>query len=144
MGTRIVRQDHGLISLPRTIFRDSSLSFAAKGLLLEVLSYEEGDLHESTDFSARGHEDAAAIRAAMDLLEQRGYLTRTAQGAMMHETPSANDEPCPAETWSWNHFTPNQVDPYWIRCTLRGDHAEHEDENTGLAWKPEGAQEETP
>jgi hypothetical protein len=52
---------------------------------------------------------------------------------------SARSEPCAAETWSWDHFTPNQVDPYWIRCTLWGDHDEHEDENTGLTWKPKSA-----
>lgn len=45
--------------------------------------------------------------------------------------------PCEEETWSWWHFTPDQVDPYWIRCTLAGPHDEHEDENTGLTWVPE-------
>jgi hypothetical protein len=41
---------------------------------------------------------------------------------------------CQEETYSWQHFTPEQVDAYWIRCTLQGEHAEHEDEHTGLTW----------
>lgn len=41
---------------------------------------------------------------------------------------------CTAETWSWRHFTSEQVDAYWIRCTLGGPHEQHEDENTGLTW----------
>lgn len=45
------------------------------------------------------------------------------------------DEECKEETWSWWHFTPDQVDPYWIHCTLAGPHEEHEDETTGLTWK---------
>lgn len=45
------------------------------------------------------------------------------------------DEPCEEETHSWWHFTPEQLDSYWIRCTLAGPHDEHKDENTGLTWK---------
>ncbi len=41
---------------------------------------------------------------------------------------------CAAETRSWDHFTPDQADSYWIRCTLAGPHGEHKDENTGLVW----------
>jgi hypothetical protein len=41
---------------------------------------------------------------------------------------------CQAETRSWDHFTPEQMDSYWIRCTLAGQHDEHEDEHTGLRW----------
>jgi len=48
---------------------------------------------------------------------------------------SREDWACPAETWSWWHFTDQQVDAYWIRCTLTGRHEEHEDENTGLCWR---------
>lgn len=46
----------------------------------------------------------------------------------------APPEPCQAETRSWDHFTPEQADSYWIRCTLQGEHREHKDENTGLTW----------
>ncbi len=42
--------------------------------------------------------------------------------------------PCAAETWSWDHFNSEQVDGYWIRCTLQGTHDDHQDEHTGLAW----------
>jgi len=44
-------------------------------------------------------------------------------------------EGCPAEVWSWDHFSPNAVDGYWIRCTLAYPHTEHEDGHTGLRWR---------
>jgi hypothetical protein len=44
---------------------------------------------------------------------------------------------CTEETRSWDHFTPEQADSYWIRCTLSGPHDEHKDENTGLTWRAE-------
>lgn len=44
---------------------------------------------------------------------------------------------CAEETRSWDHFTPEQTDNYWIRCTLSGPHAEHKDEHTGLTWRTE-------
>jgi len=47
------------------------------------------------------------------------------------------DHECAEETHSWWHFTPEQLDPYWIRCTLLGQHDVHEDENTGLTWPAE-------
>lgn len=46
---------------------------------------------------------------------------------------------CDEETLSWDHFTPDQVDRYWIRCTLSGPHDEHEDEHTGLTWRTRAA-----
>lgn len=48
---------------------------------------------------------------------------------------------CEAETRSWDHFTPEQMDSYWIRCMLSGPHDEHEDENTGLTWKDQASGE---
>ncbi len=44
---------------------------------------------------------------------------------------------CDEETLSWDHFTPEQVDRYWIRCTLLGQHDQHKDEHTGLTWRTE-------
>ncbi len=44
-------------------------------------------------------------------------------------------EPCTAETRSWDHFRPEQIDSYWIRCSLAGEHDEHEDSHTGLTWR---------
>lgn len=41
---------------------------------------------------------------------------------------------CDAEVWSWDYFNDQQIDPYWIQCTLGYSHTEHEDENTGLKW----------
>ncbi len=52
----------------------------------------------------------------------------------LKEDAPKRPEPCTAETWSWNHFTPDQVDPYWIRCTLASEHDLHQDGNTGLTW----------
>lgn len=46
---------------------------------------------------------------------------------------------CREETYSWRHFTPQQMDGYWIRCTLLGLHSEHEDEHTGLTWIAQNA-----
>jgi len=49
----------------------------------------------------------------------------------------ADNDECKEETWSWWHFKPEQVDPYWIRCSLTIPHDTHEDSNTGLTWKKE-------
>jgi hypothetical protein len=51
-------------------------------------------------------------------------------------TPAGNEasQECEAETRSWDHFTAEQMDSYWMRCTLRGPHDEHEDEHTGFRW----------
>lgn len=51
------------------------------------------------------------------------------------------DQECRAETWSWEHFNDQQVDPYWIRCTLMGYHEIHEDECTGLTWRATAEEE---
>lgn len=42
---------------------------------------------------------------------------------------------CDEETWSWEHFTHQQADGYWIRCDVLGQHDVHKDEHTGLTWK---------
>ena len=44
------------------------------------------------------------------------------------------DEPCDAEIWSWDLFTPRQVDAYWIGCDRVGPHDEHHDNHTGAVW----------
>lgn len=52
--------------------------------------------------------------------------------------PEPELEPCTAEIHSWSKqaFHQNQdIDLYWIRCTLLGKHDEHEDSNTGLTWR---------
>lgn len=57
--------------------------------------------------------------------------------ATVQRTPTAEAarEPCEAETYSWDHFLPEQVDAYWIKCDVLGPHDEHEDEHTGLTWR---------
>jgi hypothetical protein len=68
----------------------------------------------------------------------RAELSRLAEEVLAQEMGAEAEllasEPCAAETWSWDHYRSAQVDPYWIRCTRQGLHAEHEDSNTGLTW----------
>lgn len=56
--------------------------------------------------------------------------------AALDGAPEPDDDPCDEEIHSWGEkaFRPEQVDPYWIRCTLLGKHVEHEDSHTGLKW----------
>jgi hypothetical protein len=42
---------------------------------------------------------------------------------------------CTAEMWSWNYFQPAQIDAYYMRCHLSGDHDEHENSETGAKWR---------
>lgn len=51
---------------------------------------------------------------------------------------------CDEETLSWDHFTPEQMDRYWIRCTFMGPHDEHKDEITGLTWRTEARPDRIP
>lgn len=50
-----------------------------------------------------------------------------------------DDEPCSAELWSWDYFNDQQVDPYWMRCHLVGEHDEHENSETGATWRTPAA-----
>jgi hypothetical protein len=57
-----------------------------------------------------------------------------------HPVPA--DEACDSETWSIDHYG-QAVDPYWIRCGLRGQHDEHGDPgNTGCTWPVTDAERE--
>lgn len=62
----------------------------------------------------------------------RGYAAALSRAAAPEEP---DDEPCKAETHSWSHYQPEQIDSYWIRCTRLGEHDEHEDSHTGLRWR---------
>lgn len=84
---------------------------------------------------ARGHLVAVVVEGGEEFAERICALLNC------EEAP----EPCQAETHSWQHFTAEQVDSYWIRCTLQGPHDEHQDEHTGLAWRrAEGGPETAP
>jgi len=61
----------------------------------------------------------------------RGY----ADGVASQLSTKPDRESCAAETYSWDHFRPEQVDAYWITCDVIGLHDEHEDEHTGLTWR---------
>lgn len=43
-------------------------------------------------------------------------------------------EPCTEETFSRWHYRPEQIDPYWVRCTLTGPHDAHKNGELGLTW----------
>lgn len=69
-----------------------------------------------------------------------GKLHAGHQVAMLGEaglldTPNEDAaQQCQAETRSWDHFRPEQIDSYWIRCTQWGPHDRHKDGHTGLTW----------
>lgn len=44
-------------------------------------------------------------------------------------------ESCEAELHSWDHFSREQVDQYWMRCDRLGPHDEHENSETGATWR---------
>lgn len=82
---------------------------------------------------ARDVEDAAEIvRAMNERARERSEILNPE--TVEFPAPTMPPAPCEVETRSWDHFTPEQMDSYWIRCTLSGPHDEHKDENTGLTW----------
>lgn len=73
-------------------------------------------------------------------LREGGLEIRIADGLeVLRDVNARLADGCTAETRSWDHFTPEQMDSYWIRCTLADPHDEHEDENTGLTWRTGGS-----
>lgn len=86
-------------------------------------------------FDATGHRPDARLRA---VVMDGKVLTTDPELAewictLLNEAEAA-PSPCQEETHSWQHFTAEQADSYWIRCTLQGPHGEHQDEQTGLTW----------
>lgn len=85
-------------------------------------------------------ERAAALAAidrvhdTLSLHNPNGRLVKEVLAAL-DGAPEPDDDPCKAETHSWSHYRPEQIDSYWIRCTRLGKHDEHEDSNTGLNWR---------
>lgn len=81
---------------------------------------------EERELLRRMRDDAAA---------NDDYAGAGALDAALNET-EPDKGPCDAETWSWDHFRPGQVDAYWIRCSLlEGHDGDHKDSgNTGLSW----------
>jgi hypothetical protein len=81
---------------------------------------------------ARGHLVAVVVDGGEELAE------RIVRGLHLLELSEAPEpEQCTAEVHSWDHFRPEQMDSYWIRCTMWGPHDDHEDEHTGLTWRTE-------
>lgn len=101
------------------------------------------ELAQSAPFNA-----LAALAALAHLDADRGETRPTSTESAEHPPAggAGRAEPaqavsagwtCPAETPSWDHYTPEQTDSYWIRCTLTHPHTEHKDEHTGLTWRSE-------
>ncbi len=47
---------------------------------------------------------------------------------------SGLEGPCSDGMSSWDYFTPDQVDLYWMTCDLEGPHEVHENSHTGARW----------
>lgn len=77
------------------------------------------------------HNGRDALRDAYEeALDLACYLRQ----AIEERASNVPQQGCEVETHSWSHFTHDQADSYWIRCTLSGPHDEHKDEHTGLTW----------
>ena len=74
------------------------------------------------------------VQETLSLHNPNGRLVKEVLAAL-DGAPEPDDDPCKAETHSWSHYRPEQIDSYWIRCTRLGKHDEHEDSNTGLNWR---------
>lgn len=74
------------------------------------------------------------VQETLSLHNPNGRLVKEVLAAL-DGVPEPDDDPCKAETHSWSHYRPEQIDSYWIRCTRLGKHDEHEDSNTGLNWR---------
>lgn len=80
---------------------------------------------------ARGHLVAVIVNGDLALAERIAALLNAEQQQQVATWT------CSAEIHSWERFTPEQVDSYYIRCTVRGPHMQHEDAHTGLTWRAE-------
>lgn len=93
-------------------------------LIVEHGPWEPGRGAEQIDIELR-----LALMDGGDLNALRSELIEL-RALRLSDLPEA----CRAETWSWEHFTDEQMDGYWIVCDLQGPHDEHKDEHTGLTW----------
>ena len=48
-------------------------------------------------------------------------------------------QPCDEEIRTWDVFTPEQIDPYWMKCDRLGPHTEHHNGETGATWRTKDA-----
>lgn len=78
----------------------------------------------------RGYPPARVAAAVWDWMKAQGF-----------RSDPADHEPCDEEKWSWDLFSTEAVDPYWMRCHLVGPHETHENSETGAKWsvKQDGA-----
>lgn len=111
----------------------------------EILAYDSGyqDAEDQAERTRPADGPSACLRTALqDAGNPEVFAEHVDQGMECRErSPEAEAPPvaevqreCTEETWSWEHFTPAQVDPYWIKCTQPLPHAEHKDGTTGLTW----------
>lgn len=87
---RAPRQAHFTI-IPNETARDRNLSYRAAGLLVELLSHEDGWETNAERLAARAKEGRDAIRKALNELEAHHYMSRKKQ-----RTPQG--------TWVWTQF----------------------------------------
>lgn len=99
-----------------------------------VREYDHLDVPGVDGVLPRSELVAVVTNGDAGLAERICALLNASDGAL------AQAAECTEETRSWDHFTPEQMDSYWIRCTLSVPHDEHHDEHTGLTWRtPETA-----
>lgn len=63
-----------------------------------------------------------------------GVVAYGPAGARHWVEDATSDQPCDEEVYSWQVFSSEAVDPYWIRCDLRGPHSGHQNGETGAHW----------
>jgi hypothetical protein len=91
--------------------------------------------HNGRDALRDAYEEALDLACYLrQAIAERVHETRDAPSGLRPAPSAEPDEQCSAETRSWDHYTPEQSDSYWIRCTLWGAHGMHKDEHTGLTW----------
>lgn len=101
----------GLLAVAPAFGGRFELSINPLGLL--TVTYREGEVVQEVLF---GREETERIAEELAAFEVKAA------------------EPCTAETPSWDHYSPDLIDSYWIRCTELGPHEKHRDSNTGLTW----------
>jgi hypothetical protein len=67
-------------------------------------------------------------------LGMQGVVVYGPTGTRHWVEDGSSDAPCDAEIHSWQVFTPDQTDSYWMRCDLVGPHTRHENSETGAHW----------
>lgn len=103
---------------------------------IDVSTVKELARRFAPDVFATAPQKRLEHRALADIRESIAELRHYVDAGFISTPPPA---PCTAETHSWDHYRSEQIDPYWIHCTLAVPHTEHHDSNTGLTWEEPAA-----